>query len=37
LFCAASHGTGHHLLKAGSKRRRTRADIDEAMLMDEAK
>ena len=39
MFCAASHGTGHHLLKVGSKRRRTKAEVKdeqmEEMLRDE--
>jgi len=33
----AGHGTGHQMLKAGSKRRRTRAELDEAKMLEEVK
>jgi len=29
LHCVASHGTGYHLLKVGSKRRRTQAEVKD--------
>ena len=29
LHCAANHGTGYHLLKVGSKRRRTQAEVKD--------
>ncbi len=35
LFCIASHGTGHQLLKAGSKRRKTKAEIVDAKLAED--
>ncbi len=35
IFCAASHGTGHQLLKVGSKRRRTQAEIKDDKFEEE--
>jgi len=32
-----SHGTGHQLLKAGSKRRRTKAEVEDAKMEAEAR
>ena len=35
LYCAATNGTGYHLLKAGSKRRRTKAEIKDDKFEEE--
>ena len=32
LYCAATNGTGYHLLKVGSKRRRTKAEIKDDQM-----
>ena len=34
FLCSATNGIGAHLLKAGSKRRRTKAEIQEAQNME---
>ena len=35
VYCAASNGTGYHLLKVGSKRRRTEAELKDDKLEEE--
>jgi hypothetical protein len=35
MYCAASHGTGHQLLKVGSKRRRTQAELKDDKFEEE--
>ena len=35
MYCAASHGTGHQLLKVGSKRRRTQAELKDDRFEEE--
>lgn len=32
LYCVATNGTGYHLLKVGSKRRRTKAEIKDDQM-----